>query len=247
MTELQEAILLLGQEKRGVAEIATLLVCSRRYVRTTLSDHGLYRPQRRSRPRWGQGEIDLLRTLYIDKRLSIREIANTGVFPNRSETSLYGAASYHVARSRDERAEIARARIVGKKTITSEGYVLTHIPRDDPYICMAYGGGTILEHRYVMAQTLGRPLVRSEVVHHRDHNRTNNAPANLSLVTIQENTAEAALHSQIVRERDARIAHLESLLSTQSSHTPLNERSRAWQSFRSLLISRTSRQKRWGI
>lgn len=43
------------------------------------------------------------------------------------------------------------------------------------------GGRGVLEHRLVMARELGRPLNRTEQVHHRDGNRTNNEIANLEL------------------------------------------------------------------
>lgn len=46
---------------------------------------------------------------------------------------------------------------------------------------MSRSDGYIMEHRLVMAQWLGRPLLRSEVVNHKDHNPRNNARENLEL------------------------------------------------------------------
>jgi hypothetical protein len=46
---------------------------------------------------------------------------------------------------------------------------------------MARADGYVMEHRLVMALSLGRPLLRSEVVHHIDHNPANNAVENLML------------------------------------------------------------------
>jgi len=46
---------------------------------------------------------------------------------------------------------------------------------------MARVNGYVMEHRLVMARTLGRVLKRSEAVHHVDHNTRNNDPANLML------------------------------------------------------------------
>jgi hypothetical protein len=46
------------------------------------------------------------------------------------------------------------------------------------------------EHRLVMEQKLGRELGRWEAVHHRDHNRSNNDPDNLELLTYHEHGAE---------------------------------------------------------
>lgn len=39
----------------------------------------------------------------------------------------------------------------------------------------------MLEHRWVMAKTLGRPLKSYEMVDHMDGNRTNNDPSNLRI------------------------------------------------------------------
>jgi hypothetical protein len=39
-----------------------------------------------------------------------------------------------------------------------------------------------VEHRIVMEQHLGRPLLKTEIVHHKDHNRLNNAIENLELM-----------------------------------------------------------------
>jgi hypothetical protein len=41
----------------------------------------------------------------------------------------------------------------------------------------------VFEHRHIMGTILGRPLERSEVVHHKDHNRLNNVPENLEVLT----------------------------------------------------------------
>lgn len=46
---------------------------------------------------------------------------------------------------------------------------------------MARKDGYIMEHRLVMAQTMGRMLTRTEVVHHIDHKPGNNSPENLML------------------------------------------------------------------
>lgn len=46
---------------------------------------------------------------------------------------------------------------------------------------MAYPNHMIAEHRLVMSKTAGRLLYRGEVVHHRDHDPSNNSPDNLEL------------------------------------------------------------------
>lgn len=46
---------------------------------------------------------------------------------------------------------------------------------------MARKDGYVMEHRLIMARMAGRPLTRTEVVHHVDHNPQNNTPTNLEL------------------------------------------------------------------
>lgn len=41
--------------------------------------------------------------------------------------------------------------------------------------------GYVLHHRIIMENTLGRLLSKEEVVHHKDHNKRNNAPENLEV------------------------------------------------------------------
>lgn len=51
---------------------------------------------------------------------------------------------------------------------------------------MACSSGWILQHRFIMAQYLGRPLSSNELVHHKDHDRKNNAIENLKITTKSE-------------------------------------------------------------
>lgn len=71
-----------------------------------------------------------------------------------------------------------------------KGYVVVHRP-DHP---MANKAGKLFEHRLVMAEHLGRMLDPSEVVHHKDGNRSNNAIDNLELLSGHKE--HAATHAQ---------------------------------------------------
>lgn len=62
------------------------------------------------------------------------------------------------------------------------GYVRVWLPRDHRFFeAMAMHDGYVWEHRLVMAETLGRPLLPSETVHHIDGVKTHNDPSNLQL------------------------------------------------------------------
>ena len=78
-----------------------------------------------------------------------------------------------------------RQSIVKGRGVNHGGYVTMRIYPDDPYYSMgdrrSKVGRMCLEHRYLMAQALGRPLTMSETVHHRDGNRANNDLSNLEL------------------------------------------------------------------
>lgn len=52
--------------------------------------------------------------------------------------------------------------------------------------------GFIREHIYIIEKMIGRKLHHHECVHHIDHDKTNNDPSNLRLMTISEHTI---LHS----------------------------------------------------
>lgn len=67
------------------------------------------------------------------------------------------------------------------------GYVKRNINLvEEAYHCMCDSSGWVLEHRYQMAKSIGRPLTRNELVHHKDHNISNNEIDNLELTTRSE-------------------------------------------------------------
>lgn len=73
-------------------------------------------------------------------------------------------------------------------TITNYGYkkVKAHEhPNADKF-------GYIFEHRLIMSKHLGRPLLSSEHIHHKDGNKLNNDISNLEIITLEEHSR---LHS----------------------------------------------------
>ena len=70
----------------------------------------------------------------------------------------------------------------GGRHIDARGYVLRIIQPDNFFFCMADSQNRVWEHRLVMAQHLGRPLLSNESVHHLDGNPSNNNINNLILM-----------------------------------------------------------------
>ena len=97
---------------------------------------------------------------------------------------------------------------------------------DAGYRVISVDGRTVLEHRHIMAQKLGRPLRKGENVHHMDGDKLNNHPDNLELWSVAQPSGQrvrdkvrAAIamireHPEIAREMGARLLTLESQEST---------------------------------
>lgn len=83
----------------------------------------------------------------------------------------------------------------GMSNIDDESYILT----TDHVHASEYG--YIFEHRLVMAELLGRPLLPSEVVHHKDRNKANNAPDNLELHESHSQHIREHMTSDVARDR----------------------------------------------
>jgi len=69
----------------------------------------------------------------------------------------------------------------GGRTEAGQGYWRVWVADDDPMVSMRTHHGYVLEHRLILARKLGRPLLRTETVHHIDGDKANNDPANLQL------------------------------------------------------------------
>lgn len=70
----------------------------------------------------------------------------------------------------------------GGRMETLQGYIYILIRKDNPYYKMRNYIGYIAKHRLVMAQHLGRCLEKWEIVHHKNHIKTDNRLENLELL-----------------------------------------------------------------
>ena len=94
------------------------------------------------------------------------------------------------------------------------GYSLVHLanfgPREQKIIaCMTDKDKYIKKHRAVMALHLGRALLESEVVHHKDGNKANNLLSNLELRTTKTHgTGHGSPYYQLWQESLAEVDKL---------------------------------------
>jgi transposase-like protein len=69
----------------------------------------------------------------------------------------------------------------GGRFLMGSGYVYVQLPPDSPFAAMRLSTGYVAEHRLVMAEALGRPLMEYETVHHINGDRADNRLENLQL------------------------------------------------------------------
>jgi lambda repressor-like predicted transcriptional regulator len=89
------------------------------------------------------------------------------------------AAGYTPESRMPSRAQHGRWK--GGRIVRSDGYIRVRIENDDVAAPMRDGHGYVLEHRVVMARHLGRALLRTETVHHKNGIRDDNRIENLEL------------------------------------------------------------------
>ena len=73
----------------------------------------------------------------------------------------------------------------GGRVVNGAGYVMVRLALDHPLATMRTVNGYVLEHRLVLAESLGRPLESYESVHHVNGDRSDNRLENLQLRTGQ--------------------------------------------------------------
>ncbi len=100
----------------------------------------------------------------------------------------------------DRNTEVIRARSHELSGSNHPNWKGGHKSKDSGYRIVYHNGKRYPEHRFVMEQHLGRPLLTEEVVHHIDGNRANNVISNLVILTASE-------HSSITGKGNSAIWH----------------------------------------
>ena len=86
----------------------------------------------------------------------------------------------------DANSKPGRKRTSNKIEVSVGGYIKLYEPEHPN----ASGDGYVLEHRKVMSDFIGRPLLVSEQVHHKNGNRTDNRLENLELWSTRQPTGQ---------------------------------------------------------
>lgn len=119
---------------------------------------------------------------------------------NLEKSRAYARAYYHAHSKEIKIKQRERNRLYNK----TEKYKIGRRLRQRKYRQM-YGqpryktiylnGKNVLYHRWLMEQHLGRKLLKTEIIHHLDHDRLNNDLSNLAIMT----NAEHSLHHHPIR------------------------------------------------
>lgn len=105
-----------------------------------------------------------------------------GIRYNYSQKSICNLLNKHGFEQENRIAKKARSGSwKGGRIVQAAGYIKVRIYLDDKFYNMTDAGGYVMEHRYVMAQHLNRPLEKYETVHHIDGDKSNNKIENLQL------------------------------------------------------------------
>ncbi len=135
--------------------------------------------------------------MKIGERIAVRctECGDTRAVVCTSVSKPYAKLCGHCATTKSHRdnPRVGRAENhynwKGGVNLNAQGYVLVYVKKTHQFFPMATNshnaGGYILQHRLVMAQSLGRCLKPYEIVHHLDGDRQNNDIGNLRLTIRQ--------------------------------------------------------------
>lgn len=97
----------------------------------------------------------------------------------------------------------------GGKIVTKYGYIMVRVYDNDKYASMQNYIGYVCEHRLVMAKHLGRPLEKSEVVHHKNNNKQDNRIENLELINSKHVHNGITYLDEHIKKLNEQISNLE--------------------------------------
>lgn len=98
----------------------------------------------------------------------------------------------------NHRSEAQREEGLDRGTIIDRcGYCALLLSPNHPFFPMARQAGYVFEHRLVVAQAIGRCLLPSEIVHHKNRDKKDNRLENLELVSREEHRIITILENRL--------------------------------------------------
>lgn len=188
-TEQEREIVKLYESGELASVIARRFSCSTSTVSSVIRRHGAaLRPVGGPRRRWTPEEhAEMLRL-------------HRAGYAQEAIASKLGTSQPQVSKElrRLTGSKVKRKLKKGGRIVTSGGYaaVLVHDPDDQIGVAMMNRSGYVMEHRLVMARHLGRPLTKTETVHHKNGDKRDNRLENLELWSGRHPRGASVAHCQ---------------------------------------------------
>lgn len=185
------------EEMKTINQIAGILHIRNTTLREQMVKHGIHirtrvealilTAQRKGNP--GEISADVLRKEYVERSRTVEQIAQMLgvkchiVRYHMRKAGIQGRSKTETMRRRWTNSQFRhrmtrdRCHLWRGGRVMSRGYVLVYLP-DHPDADVR---GYVPQHRLVMESMVGRRLRPEEIVHHKNHARTDNRPENLEL------------------------------------------------------------------